>query len=114
MDPKLGIDNLKKALHVGISLGMTAAQALEDKKISVAEAFQFLPGLMSIPEVVAVAPAIKQEIADLSAEERAELNAYVQETFDISNDKLEAVIEGAVRLVVALLDEIALFKSLSA
>lgn len=108
----LGIENLKKALHVGIAVGMTTAGALEDKKITLAEAFSFVPHLMEIPNVVSALPQIKAEIADLDADERTALNDYIQRTFDIANDKLEAVIEKGIAIVISLLDFASLYKQM--
>lgn len=109
---KIGIEKLTSLIVLGAAIGMKAADALEDKKISLQEAFGFLPDLMAIPGIINDFPAIKQEIADLDADERAQIGKVLADKFDIANDKLEAVIEGGARLGLALLDEIALFKAL--
>lgn len=111
---KIGIEKITALVVLGAAIGMKAADALEDKKITLPEAFGFLPDLMAIPGIINDFPAIKQEIADLDPNERAEIAKVLQDKFDIANDKLEAVIEGGVRLALALLDEIALFKGLRA
>jgi len=109
---KLGITKLMGLIMFGIGVGMKSANALEDGKVSLSELFSITPDLMAIHGIVKDFPEIKQEVADLDAEERAQISKEVQEKFDIADDDLEAAIEGGVRLGIAVLDEIALFGNL--
>ena len=46
----IGIENLKLVAKTGVQLGQQIATTFEDSKITLQEAFAFLPILMSIPE----------------------------------------------------------------
>lgn len=111
---KIGIENLKKAILFGIALAMHAADALKDKKVSLAEVFGFVPDLMKVPDLVQSLPAIKDELKDLDEAERTELNAYIKDKFDLPDDKLEAAIEGGVNIVTSVLNEVELIQSFKA
>lgn len=106
----LGIENLKKVALFGITLGSDVAKVLADGKVSVLEGFSLLPDLMGITGIIQSAPDIKAEFADLTSEERAELNAYIQGTFDIEDDVLENKIEKGIAAAIAVLDLVSAFK----
>lgn len=104
---KFGIENLKKLLAFGCAFAAQIASSLADG-FQWTDAFGFVDEAALIPGVVKSIPAVKQELADLSAEERNELNAFLQEKFDIPNDKLESVIEHAIGVglnILALVEE---------
>lgn len=106
----LGIENLKVVAKFGIDLGEKAASVLADGKMTGNEVFELLPVLMSIPGILQKKDAIVAEFKDLSTDERAELNAFIQLEFDIPNDQLETKIEKGLTAVVAVLDLVTAFQ----
>lgn len=97
---KVGISNLKKAVKFGIDLGEQFAEALKDGKIVWTESFGFIDELLQVPALLKSGQDCTLELKDLDAEERAELYAYVQDEFDIDNEKVEAEVEAALKLAV--------------
>lgn len=109
-DEKFGIETLKLVAKVGITLGNDLGKDLEDGKISLIEGLGLLPDVMAVSGVLGKGADIKNEFNDLSTAERAELNQYIDDTFDIPNDELELKIEKGVGVIVAIVDAIAAFK----
>lgn len=107
----LGTENLKKVAAFGITLGTDVSKVLADGKISVVEGFSLLPDLMGVTGIIGAKDDIKAEFADLTTEERAELNAYIAGTFDIADDVLENKIEKAIAAALAVLDLVSAFKA---
>lgn len=100
---KVGIDNLKKALVVGIEV----ANAVDDvthvgtswaEKLS--KAMGLLPQLMAIPGIDF--SALSAEISDLDDAEKADLHGVLKTQFDLADEKLEAAIEGAIGVLLKL------------
>lgn len=106
-----GIENLKKLVGFGCDLAKQIASSLSDGW-QWTDAFSFVDEIAAIPGVVKSFPAIKQELTDLSAEERAELHTFVVEKFDIPNDKVEAFIENALGVAINIVALVEQFKSL--
>lgn len=100
----VGVDNLKAVVALGLHLG-ELIDSLSDGV-----------GLSDIGPALRVAKSVKPaidavgggklvaELKDLSDEEKAELKAFVESEFDISNDNLEQMIEKAIGVVVDLSD----------
>ena len=107
---QFGVENLKKVVLFGAKLGEGVATILEDGKIELAEAASLLPVLMEVPGILSNKDKIKEEVADLSEAERAELKEAFVSEFDITNDTLELNIEKSVNAAVAILDLIDAFK----
>lgn len=107
---QFGIENLKKVVVFGAKLGEGVADVLEDGKVELGEAAALLPNLMEVPGIFANKDKIKDEVADLSYEERAELKAIFASEFDPTDDVLENKVEKSINAAVAVLDLIDAFK----
>lgn len=97
-----GIENVKKLVKFSCDLTKQISEALADGKFVWSEAFGFVNEVMQIPGVVKSFPDIKNELSELTPEERQELNDYFAAEFDIANDKIEAFIEHALSLAISL------------
>jgi len=89
-----GIENLKDVARDLAKFGMKVEDALEDKKLSFAEAISL--GVFAAPKAIehaGNAADIKAEFLDLDTDEVDELVAYVSDELDLANDKVEKVIE---------------------
>ena len=106
----LGIDNLKMVVKFGVQLGQDVAKIFADGKVTTIEGLSLLPDLMGIQGIIQAKSDIAAEFKDLSTDERAELNAYIQEEFDLDDDVLEAKIEKSIAAALSILDLIAAFK----
>lgn len=98
----LGIDNLKKLLKAGLGFGKSAAKALEDKKVSFFEALGLVPEVFALIGIGKTWSEVQAEIDDLDEAEKAEINQYVANEFDIPNDKVESFIESAIMNIISL------------
>ena len=107
----LGIENLKLVAKAGVDLGEKIATVFEDNKITLTEAFGFLPVLMNIPDVLKKKAEIKAEWADLDTAEREEIKAYVAAELSLPNTPaLERKIEKGISLVLDIMDFTSEFK----
>lgn len=107
---QFGIENLKKVVQFGAKLGEGVANILQDGKVELGEAAALLPTLMEVPGILANKDKIKQEAADLSDDERAELKEVFATEFDPADDSLENKVEKSINAAVAVLDLIDAFK----
>ena len=102
MEEEFGIEKLKE---IGVDLakfGMKVEDALEDKKLSFAEAISL--GVFAAPKAIAYAgdaEQIKNEVKDLSQEETEELVSHIADKLDLQHDKIEAVIEAGLEWAAA-------------
>lgn len=90
---KLGIESIKIIILFGLSLGNELGKALEDKKLSIGEAFGFIDDLNDIDDVIEAVKKAPAEFLDLDSEEKAEIQSIVKVEFDIEDDKVEDAIE---------------------
>lgn len=104
MPEKLGIEQIKSVVLLGIHLGemvdsLSNGIGLDDLG----------PALRVVKSAKPAIDAIKSgqllpELKDLSPEEREELKALVDSELDLESDALEAVIEKALHVVIDLSD----------
>lgn len=107
----IGIENLKIVAKAGVSLGQQIATTFEDDKITLQEAFAFLPILMGIPDIIKKKAEIKAEWKDLDGAERGEIKTFVATELSLPNNPgLERKIEKGIALILDILDFIAEFK----
>lgn len=107
----LGIENLKKAIKLGIDIGEQFEVALRDGKFKLAESFGFFDELIQIPGIIKDGKVVIAELNDLDIIEKDSLILFVQQEFDIENDKAEAEIEAALKTVMGILELINLIRN---
>lgn len=96
----MNIDNLKTVIGFGISLGNGLGNMFSEPEadFDLNDAFNLLPLLVGIPNVLDSFPEAKSELLDLDDEEKQALIEWVDEEFDLPQDNLEQRIEDAVEL----------------
>lgn len=109
----LGIESLKKLLKAGLGFGKSAAKALEDKKVSFFEALGLVPEVFALIGIGKTWTEVQAEINDLDEAEKAEINKFVSDEFDIPNDKVEVFIESALMNIISLNSLIYEFKHIN-
>ena len=107
----LGTEHLKQVISIGIGLGQSLSEKLEDGKLSLVEKFQLLGDFREGINLVKAAPKALEEFKDLDASERAALVSYFEKEFDLANDRVETIIEKSLNLVSALADLIEAIKA---
>lgn len=104
-------ENLKLVAKTGVDLVERVTEVFADGKISGAEAFSFLPVLMSVPGILEKKDQIKAELKALDTAGRADLQAYVAEELELPNNPaLERKIEKGSAVILAVLDLVDEFK----
>lgn len=115
--PKLGIANLLPIIMLAVEMGNVADKMGRTKGLA-----RYMNVTSLLDETVDVLKVdfkqVKAEIADLTAEERAEIEQAIKEKFDIADDKLEGVIEKSIGIVEkqisVVVEAIDLYKGLKA
>jgi len=105
-----GIKETKELVKFGIDMAESFDKALGDGSFSLEDLSFFFNAFISASAAFENIGQVPTELKDLSAEEMAELKEYVNTEFDIANDKLEAVIEKAIAVVIGIYELISLFK----
>ncbi len=93
-----GIENLKKVVKFACDFTRQVATATADGW-QWNDFFSFIDEAAQLPGVAKSWPDIKNEIGELSEEEREDLFYYVANEFDIPNDKVEMAIENSLAWV---------------
>ena len=106
----IGIDNLKKLIKFSCDLTKQIQTSTADGW-QWTDALSFVDDVAQVPGIAKSFKAIGQEIADLSETEREELKTYLQEEFDIPNDKLEVVLENSIMQAIALVNLVQAWKA---
>lgn len=96
----VGIANIKPIIALSIEMGNVI-----DKVIKADTAAGKLQAVLAITDEVMALPSVNfaeviGEVKDLDEAEKAELLAFFKEKFDIADDKIEAVIESGLALLV--------------
>lgn len=104
-------DNLKLVAKAVVDLIERSSDVFADGKVSGAEAFSFLPVLLSVPGILENKEAIKAEAAALDDAGRADLREYVAAELQLPNNPgLQRKITKGIAVVVAVLDLVDEFK----
>jgi hypothetical protein len=93
--PEVGIENLKEAVHLAISLPIQAVKTIKNK-FQIFDLLAFIDEFRQLGDVIKTRKDIGAELKDLSPAERQELHDYIKEEFDIPNDKVELFIENSL------------------
>lgn len=89
----LGIKDLKEAVYFGLKVGEAASDGFSYDDFGV---------LTSLPAAISGISNVPDELADLDEEEAEELKQFVQDSFDIPDDRLEEMVEKAVYAAIAV------------
>lgn len=106
----MDIKETKEMTAFVLHLGQAFQEAMKDGKISIIDAFKFLPALRGLKGAIEGADKIPAELKDLSEAERTELSEYIRTEFDLVDDELEAKIEMALDLALDLIKLAASFR----
>ena len=104
MSEKLGIEELKEVLGLGLALG-ELVEALSDG-VGISDIGKLVGVVKKAPAAVTALKSGKvlPELKDLDVAEKAELKAYAMAEFDLANDKVEAAVEAGLSVVIDLTD----------
>ena len=109
-----GVKESKELLKFSISIGEAIDLSLDNGKIGLEDAMNFYNAVLAAGPAFDNISTVAKELSDLDEGEREELLAYAKDEFDISNDKIEAVVEEALATamqVYKLVETVRLMKS---
>ena len=98
----IGIEKLKKDISTITNIIEDINRTLEDSKISISEIIHFA---FNVPDFFQLIKGYKQsinELKDLSLDERKQIIEHMKMEFDLSNDKLEEMIENIIEVIVVI------------
>ncbi len=107
MPEELGIEHLKKAIHLAIALPIQIVKTIKTK-FQLFDILAFVDEFRELTTVIKEKQLVVDEFENLSPAERKELFDFVKDEFDISDDKAEIFIENALTWVdstLILIDE---------
>jgi len=96
----MGIENLKKAVGLAAAFKKQTTEALADG-FQTMDLFGFIDEMAAVSGVIESAQAMKEELNDLSLEERTELNEYVLSLDVVAAENLAQFIANALDWVFA-------------
>lgn len=96
------VDKIKAVLALPLSLHMAYEKAKADGKIDVADVALLMDPMMKLIPAISGAKEALEQIKALDEAERADVNAWVQQTYDIAEDELEFKIEAGIDVVLSI------------
>ena len=99
VEKKYDITETKELLDFVFTLIKGVDKGLSDGKFDYNDIITIIPAFMKIGPAIKDINKVPKELLDLDKDEIEELKAFVHDKFDISNDKLEIMIEKAFNIV---------------
>lgn len=108
-ETQFGIKETKEVLDAAIALGNAVDQSLEDNgKVDWTEYHLFLPVITKLPKAISDISDVPSELKNLDEAEQAEIKAFIAEKLDLADDvteaKIEAIFESALKTFIAVLE----------
>jgi hypothetical protein len=108
-----GVENLKKAVGFGLNLTEQIEKAGRDG-LTWTDFLGFIDEIFQIPGIIANGDEIGRELKDLTEAEKEELISYAVAEFDIPNDKVEAIVEDALKLAFTVVAMVVKWRTIKA
>jgi hypothetical protein len=108
---KASVQELKDVLDLTIALLLSGEKALDDGKLSVKDLLLLVDVLPKVAPAVAGVSKVPAELADLSAEEGAELVAHVMASLVLDSEKAKVVVEKSLKVAVAVVELVKAIKA---
>lgn len=105
------MNELKNALKVLINITEKTDAALEDGKISISEGFGLAMSALGLIKVVKNFPEIEKEFASLTDTQKATLNKWFANEFQLDEKKTEKIVEEVFDALLGLNTVIGSIKS---
>lgn len=99
-----GIKETKEVVMLLLSLIEAVVSSFDDGKINLTDLFRFYGALRDAGPALKDIGKVREEIMDLSDNEKSELETFIIEEFNIENDIVEAYIEKALQASLLILD----------
>ena len=93
----------KECLDFVISLGEALAESLSDGQLDVSDLLTLWEPISNVSEAIDGWEKLREEIANLSMDDVHHLADYVQDEFDIEDDRIEKIIEDGLDTALSLL-----------
>jgi hypothetical protein len=107
--PNFGLDETKDVLNFLAEFGENLSTALDDGDVDWGDLINFIPALAKAGPAWMGIEKVPGEITDMTPEEKAELDLYVMEEFDISEDNVEDYLERGFAVLTHLFEFVSTF-----
>lgn len=97
---KVGFAETKQAIDLAIALGKGIEKSLADGQLNFTDVPNFIPAFMVLFQAIEGAEEIPMEFSIADAAQIDELKQYVKDNLDLEDDKLEAFIEDAFKVLL--------------
>ncbi len=101
----------KEVILFLVALTNVLADVLEDKKISLAEAFQFVPVLLKVQPALNGIEGVKDEILNMDEAGKNELVAQIEEDLEIDNVKAKEIAKQSIDVALAVVEMIRIIRA---
>jgi hypothetical protein len=101
-EKKLGIENLKRVVLLGIELTKETERTLGNGKFNIFKSFNFVDEIKDFVEILPLFPTVKEEFKDLDESERTEIILFVRTKLSLENEWAEKLTESGLNLIVAI------------
>lgn len=108
MDKKLGIEDLKEALGLALTVGETIEGVASG--IDGADAVKLMEVVQKAPVAIEGYKNILPQFLDLDEEEKKALKEFVEKDFDLESDAIESAVETGLKVAIELSSLVAIFK----
>lgn len=110
MGEKHGLKETKELVRFVLSLAEATVGSLDDGKIGLTDAMRFFGCLKLAGPALKGLADMKDEIMDLSENEKQELIKFINDEFDLKNDMIEKIVEQSLAGLICLVDILVAFR----
>jgi hypothetical protein len=110
MAEKVGIDHLESLLGFVLDLASAVVGVIESGKFGISDGFKLVGLVKEAVSAFKNLSAVRDEVKDLSDDEKAALSKFVESKLDIKDPAIKGYVEQAISFVLGLLDVYGLFK----
>lgn len=109
-EEKLGIDVLQKGVGLVIGTLNKVDEVTQDGWQTLQDSISLFPTLVEVPWLITHGREVVAQAKDVDAVESETLMTFVQDNFDLEDDKLEVIVEKSLKLLKDAASLVALIK----
>lgn len=102
----------KELVYFVCELASALEQSLEDNSIGFGDLSYFFGALSSFGAAFEDCAEVLNELKQMTEDDKKDLYAYATENFDIQDDKIEALVEAALKIALDLIGFVNLYSTL--
>lgn len=108
---KVGVENLKAVVDLGLACVEAGVKISADGKVSVDDIGAVLAVIPAVPPAISAAKNVPGELGDLDGEEAAELVAHVMGKLAVNDEKAKKIVGASLKVGVAVVELVVAIKA---